>query len=488
MIIYSKTQQGRDELLHPSNVLGAELLCLLALIDGKSSPSSLLAHLPALSQINQPFDTLLNLGLIEIESSTKSNAPSQSIIKHSPSTEGGSANMMKIDMEADGSSIQAEFNAKLSDLTSLFGALFIQARVDKLTGLLLRKAFEADYPACSNQVNTIMFIDVDHFKSVNDSLGHEAGDSVLQGIALTIKNTLRPQDVAARWGGDEFVVLSPKTTRDEAASIAERLRDAIEKEDLHGVTLSIGITLSSISEPLGECVKRADEAVYIVKKAGKNGVAFAEATNGESDSAYLISTGSSNSSSEKTITIKSTQETLASVSTSDKPAPSVVRRSDDRPAAKAEAKAVAKLSDPSPSPAVKTSTKRHATDSVRPKTSIATTSNKGLKSITIADSTRTSTSTQIKADVPGPSKAKTAEPEQDAAAFEIAKQFIVFNINTHLGWKGFLLKGKISKVDDFEELRALRDSVIAALAASKAGGLSRDKITRLDALLYPDAL
>jgi len=119
---------------------------------------------------------------------------------------------------------------------------------------------------------SIILCDIDHFKRINDSFGHEIGDKVLQWFAFTLQNNLRIQDVVARWGGEEFLILLPVTTIDEATQIAERLRSIVASsevdilEETIRITFSAGISSSiSIRDVKGLC-RVADQALYIAKE------------------------------------------------------------------------------------------------------------------------------------------------------------------------------------------------------------------------------
>lgn len=122
----------------------------------------------------------------------------------------------------------------------------------------------------------VLLLDIDHFKRVNDSLGHDAGDKVLQGVAHLLRVSLRESDLLARWGGEEFLVLLPATDMTEACLVAEKLRQAVEQApDLGtgGITLSIGVATAG-PEQLSEddAVRLADLRLYGAKKAGRNRV------------------------------------------------------------------------------------------------------------------------------------------------------------------------------------------------------------------------
>ena len=122
-----------------------------------------------------------------------------------------------------------------------------------------------------------LYIDADHFKSVNDRFGHDAGDRALRLIARAIQDNMRPHDVAGRFGGEEFVVLLPNTDRDDAARAAERLRKRIE-EVRHfevALTISVGVAQYVRGEQIDRLIRRADAALLDAKDRGRNRVVIA---------------------------------------------------------------------------------------------------------------------------------------------------------------------------------------------------------------------
>ncbi len=169
---------------------------------------------------------------------------------------------------------QMNYEKLLNDLASF----------DSLTGCYNRRFFYEMVQVFFNQVQrsaqplSILMLDLDHFKQVNDTYGHVKGDLVLQQVAAVCKSMLRPQDVFSRYGGEEFILAMPETTLHEALIVAERLRAAIEavKNELEGVpiTASIGV-VETRGEPalsLDSLLNRADEAMYASKHAGRNRV------------------------------------------------------------------------------------------------------------------------------------------------------------------------------------------------------------------------
>jgi len=183
----------------------------------------------------------------------------------------------------------------MSDLWFFFVELQVelveQARTDALTGALNRRAFYLDADReVSRSIRTgknlsVLVLDIDDFKSMNDTYGHAAGDHVLQQLVERIKSILRVQDLLARTGGEEFAILLPDTTYDLAKAVAERIRASLQTLDLTfdgthcAISVSIGIAEMTPSIAVFEKVlQHADAAMYAAKRAGKNRiVAFEDA-------------------------------------------------------------------------------------------------------------------------------------------------------------------------------------------------------------------
>ena len=154
------------------------------------------------------------------------------------------------------------------------------AETDPLTGVANRRIFEktlerelARATRSGHQVTLVMF-DVDHFKSFNDTFGHQAGDDVLRGVADAITTTLRQFDTAARYGGEEFAVILPECSTEEAGLTAERLRDAIgQVKGPRQITASAGAATFPVDATGSEAlIRAADEAMYASKEAGRDRV------------------------------------------------------------------------------------------------------------------------------------------------------------------------------------------------------------------------
>jgi diguanylate cyclase (GGDEF)-like protein len=159
------------------------------------------------------------------------------------------------------------------------------ANTDVLTGLpnrryaLNRLEQEAATALRSNQPLSVLMLDLDYFKSVNDTLGHDVGDQVLIHAANLMRTTARTNDITCRLGGEEFLIIAPNTDGSTALLLAERIRNSIERNQPKGlalrypVTVSIGVAGAMGAKPSWkELMKRADDALYLVKQGNRNGV------------------------------------------------------------------------------------------------------------------------------------------------------------------------------------------------------------------------
>lgn len=166
-----------------------------------------------------------------------------------------------------------------------------RAQIDGLTGLWNRTYFDCrwreEYSRAHRQGHALAlaFIDIDHFKSVNDNYGHPVGDSVLQGVARVLQRDPRASDVACRYGGEEFVLVMPDTGAVDAAVVCERLRRAMAElrwsrvPDLR-VTVSMGVAgATGMTTATAEnWIEAADRNLYAAKKAGRNRVVVTDLT------------------------------------------------------------------------------------------------------------------------------------------------------------------------------------------------------------------
>lgn len=186
------------------------------------------------------------------------------------------------------SAYQAEYG-KIGQLLAKLQArnheLEAMSVIDPLTGCHNRRYLdtvsEEVVQKCrqNNTPVTILLIDIDHFKSINDTYSHSIGDEILKLAVLTIRSSIRLNDVLVRYGGDEFIVLLPTCDNAIGRRIAERIRTAIEnkrhRSDVH-FTVSIGISSLEENEDLQTCIDRADANLYSAKEAGRNRVTSVE--------------------------------------------------------------------------------------------------------------------------------------------------------------------------------------------------------------------
>lgn len=154
------------------------------------------------------------------------------------------------------------------------------SRIDPLTGLANRRFFleltkiERDWCRRRQKPLTIAYLDVDNFKTVNDTRGHQAGDALLKEIAHTITENVRSLDIAARLGGDEFVIMFPELEAERVGEVVQRLIDHLTNRMKLGswpITFSVGaVTYNDLDYSLEEMIAKSDQVMYEAKKAGKN--------------------------------------------------------------------------------------------------------------------------------------------------------------------------------------------------------------------------
>jgi len=174
----------------------------------------------------------------------------------------------------------------LSDRIKLENELSHRATHDYLTGLLNRQQFEVlmeqeilrttryDTPL------SLIMLDIDGFKHVNDTWGHDTGDRALKHLAKCLRGAIRSMDSLARWGGEEFMLMLPECSLENAAQMAENLRQRIQCEPfgdgVDKLTISLGVTRYEPSESPRDVLKRADDALYSAKQRGRNRVVVAD--------------------------------------------------------------------------------------------------------------------------------------------------------------------------------------------------------------------
>ncbi len=169
-------------------------------------------------------------------------------------------------------------NKQLSELNKELEKL---STTDKLTGLPNRRKIENELDKTFSlwkryrRPFTLLMIDIDDFKKINDSYGHQVGDVVLAELGRIFRRILRNTDVPSRWGGEEFLILCPETGRDEGIKIAEKIRSAVEDHDFglgEKVTVSVGVCEAKDNTSLNALLKEVDDKMYEAKRSGKNRV------------------------------------------------------------------------------------------------------------------------------------------------------------------------------------------------------------------------
>ncbi len=176
--------------------------------------------------------------------------------------------------------IYANFAAVALANATLISRLEEAANTDFLTGLLNKRALrfalveELQRAATYGYPVSVIFVDLDDFKSYNDTYGHLAGDVVLQKAAEIIKSCIRVTDIACRHGGEEFVIILPGTDNENAVKVAQRILNSLENHPFphRRITASIGVATSKAGDYIDSLLQRADEACYMAKKLGKSRV------------------------------------------------------------------------------------------------------------------------------------------------------------------------------------------------------------------------
>jgi diguanylate cyclase (GGDEF)-like protein len=173
------------------------------------------------------------------------------------------------------------YQRKLKILNKKLKELYL---TDKLTGLYNRFKIDKELSSQKDNIDRndsyscgLILIDIDYFKSINDTLGHLVGDCILKDISKLLKNNLRKTDIIGRWGGEEFLIILPFTSKDIAKKIAENLRALIEENNFsykmnRKITISIGVTEFSKSKSVEDTLLLVDNLLYKAKENGRNRV------------------------------------------------------------------------------------------------------------------------------------------------------------------------------------------------------------------------
>lgn len=152
---------------------------------------------------------------------------------------------------------------------------------DRLTDVSTRDHFFEKMDAAPDKSGVSLMLDIDHFKQINDTHGHFAGDKVIKRVAQVLQDAVRADDIICRFGGEEFIVFLSGHARSDGLQAAERMRAAVAKEKIKldngetvGVTVSIGGSLKSRIDDVTAAIREADDALYQAKAAGRNQIVF----------------------------------------------------------------------------------------------------------------------------------------------------------------------------------------------------------------------
>lgn len=178
-------------------------------------------------------------------------------------------------------SVPQDFIKLISDLERRLSNLELVSVRDPLTGALNRRGFEEAWRREKSRCErdecslALAFLDLDHFKALNDTYGHEKGDHALISFVDTISAVTRSVDVLGRHGGEEFLLLMPSVTILEAEGMLFRIAERMKKCNIHSITFSGGLILVGVDESMADAIARADKAMYEAKNSGRDKVVIA---------------------------------------------------------------------------------------------------------------------------------------------------------------------------------------------------------------------
>jgi diguanylate cyclase len=177
--------------------------------------------------------------------------------------------------------------SEISNLQQSLEAIRAESLTDPLTGLGNRKYFDRSIDSAvqnalaSGEPLSLLMFDIDHFKSFNDSYGHLTGDQVLRLVGMSLRQTIKGQDITARYGGEEFAVVLPNTAMRQALTVADHIRRAVMAKELKKkstgeilgrVTISVGVSMLTPDDDTDSLIERADACLYAAKRNGRNRV------------------------------------------------------------------------------------------------------------------------------------------------------------------------------------------------------------------------
>ena len=181
----------------------------------------------------------------------------------------------------------ADSRKQITEMQESLDAIRFESLTDELTTLANRKHFDQSIErivaqsASSEEGFSLLLTDIDHFKKFNDTFGHQTGDQVLRLVGLGVKQNIKGQDIACRYGGEEFSIILPRTDLEQARTIAEHIRVAVMSkelvkrstgENLGYITISIGVANYRPGDTAAMIIERADAALYLAKRTGRNRV------------------------------------------------------------------------------------------------------------------------------------------------------------------------------------------------------------------------
>lgn len=189
-------------------------------------------------------------------------------------------------LSSAGQQIKASMSSQVEKMSALSARLEeaeSQARNDPLTGLANRRKLSEYFQAIRpGTTPVLLMLDIDHFKHINDTYGHDIGDQVLEQLSRILLSSVRESDIVARLGGEEFCIVLPKVNLTQGKTLAESIRIAVEATGFNTtqgkvvVRISMGVAMQQANESLTAWIKRADEALYHAKENGRNQVVIAE--------------------------------------------------------------------------------------------------------------------------------------------------------------------------------------------------------------------
>lgn len=250
--------------------------------DTESLVDKLLKELEQIIDGNQSFSAVLEKGQSELRQNPDVTTIGKLVADLIDETE--QVKKMNASMEQSLIGMKEEVSALKKNMEELNQTAF----TDQLTGIPNRRAFDESVKALANDFELkrrdfcVLFMDIDHFKSFNDTHGHAVGDKVLTFIASILKKGIKGEDIVARYGGEEFVVLLPDTQYKGAVIVGQQLCNKVasknlvmgseEKVTLGNITISVGVAAMNSSDSIDSLLERADQALYAAKQQGRNRV------------------------------------------------------------------------------------------------------------------------------------------------------------------------------------------------------------------------